>query len=648
MSVGDSEAPDIKVLKIGGSVLQSDRSIAQVASVLRSRVDRGERLVVVVSALEGTTEKLIERAKALNATPDPDAYAVLLATGEVRSAALLALAAGQEGVDAQVLTVEQLGIRAHGEPLAADPFELVTPHLKQVVARSPLVIVPGFAALDDRGNTVLLGRGGSDMTAVFLAAALGAQECMLVKDVDGWFVEDPRTRSRPRRYETLSWRDAINHPAPIVQDRAVELSEQLGQSFVVAALESAGGTVVGDAETRVASAEPLAEGPSPFDGAVPSGSLATSLATASRLAHPPSVPGESSGASSTPIYQTATFAVTSGASEVGWDYSRSGNPTRDVLEAQLAMLDGAARSFAYGSGMAAVNAALALVPTGSSVVVGRDLYGGTMRLLESLARERGLEIRFVDTSCLEEVEAALGDGDASLVWLETPSNPRLVTSEIDRIGRLTRRAGALLAVDNSLLSPIVQRPLELGADIAIQSATKLLGGHSDLTAGVVSVREAELADRLAYKQNAEGTALAPFDCWLLLRGLSTLQVRIEKQQGNAREVREVLERHALVERVYSVPECSVVTFELRDVLMARRFAEATELFRTTVSFGGVASSVNLPCDMSHASVPEEWRDVQGLSPALVRLSVGIEDPRDLVADVDRALEECRRARSEVA
>ena len=659
---------NLAVLKVGGSVLRDDGSIAEVAGAIRARVDRGERLVVVVSALEGTTEQLIERARALNATPAPDAYAILLATGEMRSAALLALAAEREGIDARVLTVEQLGIEARGEPLSADPVGLVTSELEDAVASSALVIVPGFAAVGEldsapngqpagaRGAIRLLGRGGSDMTAVFLAAHLRARECVLIKDVDGWFVDDPRTVARARRYRGLSWCDAIHHPAPIVQDRAVELSERLGQSFRVAALASRAGTLVGDVETEVdgdlGESEPVADLPSRLD----TRTSPNAITTASRLVHPPSVPGDSSGATSTPIYQTATFAVQAGGDSEGeecgqaggWDYSRSGNPTRDVLERQLATLDCATRSFAYGSGMAAVNAALSFAPSGSSLVVGRDLYGGTMRLLETLARERGLEVRFVDTSSLDEIERVLEDDDASLVWLETPSNPRLVLSDITAISHLAHRAGALLAVDNSLLSPIVQRPLELGADLAVQSATKLLGGHSDLTAGVVSVCAPELAEHLAFRQNAQGTALSPFDSWLLLRGLATLQVRALRQIKNTETVSHLLRRHPLVERTYSVPGCSVVSFELGDVETARRFAEETTLFRTTVSFGGVASSVNLPCDMSHASVPVAWRNVQELSPALVRLSVGIEDVEDLEADIDRALARCRRARSEVA
>ncbi|MEM9557899.1 MAG: PLP-dependent transferase [Acidobacteriota bacterium] len=351
------------------------------------------------------------------------------------------------------------------------------------------------------------------------------------------------------------------------------------------------------------------------------------------LVHRPTIPGEPAAASSTPIYQSATFCVDR---QGRWDYSRSGNPTRDVLERQLAELDGARRSFAFASGMAAVSAALRMAPAGSRVLAGIDLYGGTLRLLDDLAIDRGLDLVFVDPNDLDALSRAL-ETTTALLWIETPSNPRLEVVDLSAIAALTRRAGTLLAVDNSILSPYRQRPLELGADLAVQSATKVLGGHSDLTAGVVSVADAELAERLAFRQNAEGTALAPFDSWLLLRGLETLGVRNHQQVENAAEIARRLRSSGVVEQLFSAPESYVISFDTGSLERSRRLLIELELFRATVSFGGVTSSINLPCEMSHASIPERWRSLGDLSPSLVRLSIGIENVADLWADLDRAL-----------
>jgi len=357
-----------------------------------------------------------------------------------------------------------------------------------------------------------------------------------------------------------------------------------------------------------------------------------------RLVHRPTIPGEPAAASSTPIYQSATFRVDQQGS---WDYSRSGNPTRDVLERQLAGLDDARRSFAFSSGMAAVSATLRLVPSGARVVAGIDLYGGTLRLLDDLATDRGLDLVFVDPSDLGAVGRAL-EVETELVWIETPSNPRLEVVDLQQIATLTTLSGALLAVDNSILSPYRQRPLAAGADLAIQSATKVLGGHSDLTAGVVSVVDPQLADRLAFRQNAEGSALSPFESWLLLRGLETLGVRNRQQVANAEELARRLETAPEVEQLLTAPGSYVLSFDTGSLDRSRRLLTALELFRPTVSFGGVTSSINLPCEMSHASVPARWRSLLALSPSLVRLSVGIEDVQDLWADLDQALRRISR------
>lgn len=366
---------------------------------------------------------------------------------------------------------------------------------------------------------------------------------------------------------------------------------------------------------------------------------------ATRLVHRPPVPEEPARASSTPIYQTATFGLEADGSG-RWDYSRSGNPTRDVLESQLATLDGATRSLAYTSGMAALAALLRLVPAGGRVVTGCDLYGGTWRLLHRLGADSGLRVRSVETLDPEALAVAL-EGGVDLVLVESPTNPRLTTVDVPALARAVHGAGGLLAVDNSLLSSYWQRPLELGADLAVQSATKLLAGHADLTAGVASTRDPEPAERLAFARNAEGTALAPFECWLLLRGLETLSVRLDRQAENALRVGQALEAEPAVRRVYR-PDAGrpgvVLSFETGDPALSRRALEHLELFRIAVSFGSVASSASLPALMSHASMPPEERRRRGLADDLVRLSVGIEDARDLVADLRRAF---RRAREPV-
>lgn len=367
------------------------------------------------------------------------------------------------------------------------------------------------------------------------------------------------------------------------------------------------------------------------------------------LVHPPAIPGDDSGATSTPIFQTATFAQDLEHPErTPWDYSRSGNPTRDVLEKQLAKLDGAVDALAYGTGIAAVSAILRLVRPGERVVCGEDLYGGTQRLLATYADHLGICVVKVDARDVGAIEAAVDDS-TRLIWIETPTNPRLRVADVESIAQVARKKDAWLAVDNSMLSPLLQRPLDLGADLAVQSATKLLGGHGDLTAGVVAVRDASLAKRLRFLQNAEGSALAPFPAWLLLRGLETLDVRLERQLGNVAGILSALNGHPAVTRVH-YPEQThgtsprggvVISFETGSVEASRTILETVELFRTTVSFGGVTSSISLPGAMSHAAIPPEERKRQGLAEDLLRISVGIESIDDLLRDLRRALDETR-------
>ena len=355
---------------------------------------------------------------------------------------------------------------------------------------------------------------------------------------------------------------------------------------------------------------------------------------------------------SPPLYQTATFDQPTATTFGEFDYTRSGNPTRRMLEEQMAALDGAARGFAFVSGMAAITAVARLVGSGEGIVTGNDIYGGTSRLLAQVLGRAGVEVQNVDMTDLAAVEGACGAGNVKLVIVESPTNPRMEISDIRRICAIAHRAGAVVCVDNSIMA-LFQNPLDLGADINMVSATKFVGGHSDVTAGILTVRDAELGDRLYFHQNSEGTGLGPFDCWLCLRGLKTMALRMERQAENAQAIAEHLSTHPLVTKV-NFPGLpghpghalhseqarsggSIISFETGDLAVSKRVVEKTALHKVTVSFGSVGSSISLPCYMSHASIPAEVRAARGLPDDLVRISVGIEDVKDLIADLDTAL-----------
>lgn len=358
------------------------------------------------------------------------------------------------------------------------------------------------------------------------------------------------------------------------------------------------------------------------------------------------------GAVVPPLYQTATFRQDDAAGSGEYDYSRTANPTRRLAEAKLAELEGARHALAYGSGMAAVTALLGLLRPGDEILAGDDLYGGTARLLGRVAPERGLAVRFVDATEPAAVAAALAR-PARLLLVETPTNPLLRIADLRRLATIAQHHGCLLAVDNSLATPLLQRPLEHGAHLVVHSATKGLGGHADLVAGAVVTDDGEMHRRLAFRRNAEGTALAPFEAWLLLRGLKTLAPRLAWQCRSAQRIARLLAAHPLVERVYfpalpghpgrAVHERQasgpgpLVSFTTGDPEVSSRLVERLELFTVAVSFGAVGSVATLPCRTSHASVPRELAGRLGPPPDLVRLSVGVEDPDDLVADLERGL-----------
>jgi cystathionine beta-lyase len=358
------------------------------------------------------------------------------------------------------------------------------------------------------------------------------------------------------------------------------------------------------------------------------------------------------GAIVPPIYQTATFAQPT-ATEFGeFDYTRSGNPTRALLEQQLASLENGKYASAFASGMAALTSLTRIVRSGEEIIAGNDLYGGTVRLLERIAEQQNMVVRYVDTRDLELVRAAI-NSKTRLLLIETPSNPLFRISDIRELASIARDCGALLAVDNSMLSPVFQRPLNLGADIVIHSATKFLCGHSDVTAGALITNDESIRKAIAFPQNAEGSGLSPFESWLLLRGLKTLALRVERQNSSALQVARYLESQPVVTRVFypglsthdgfavhrsqSKGDGAVVSFTTGNPEFSARLVEATRLFRIAVSFGSVGSTISLPCRMSHASIPEALRKRIGPPEDLIRLSVGIEDVDDLIADLEQAL-----------
>jgi len=375
---------------------------------------------------------------------------------------------------------------------------------------------------------------------------------------------------------------------------------------------------------------------------------------ATRAIHAGQAPDPSTGAIMPPIYATSTYVQESPGVHKGYEYSRTQNPTRMAYERCIADLESGSHGFAFASGMAATATILELVDSGGHVIAMDDLYGGTRRLFTGVReRSAGLEFSFVDLSDLAAAKAALR-GDTAMIWIESPTNPLLKLVDIEAIVALARESGALVVVDNTFATPCLQRPLELGCDIVMHSATKFISGHSDMVGGIVVVDDAGLAERLAYLQNSIGAIAGPFDSFLALRGVKTLDVRMARSCSNAQAIAAWLEAHKKVERVlYPGLEShpahalarrqmpgygAIVTFFLKGELDdARRFLERCSVFSLAESLGGVESLVDHPAIMTHASVPAAERAKLGISDTLVRLSVGIEDVDDLVADLDFAL-----------
>ena len=363
-------------------------------------------------------------------------------------------------------------------------------------------------------------------------------------------------------------------------------------------------------------------------------------------------PDPATGAVIVPIYQTSTFVQEELGKHKGYEYARTSNPTRAALEKNLAVLERGRFGLAFASGMAAINALMTLLKAGDHVVAGQNLYGGTFRLFEKVLRDFGLIFSYADTCRPEEVERALRP-ETRMVFIETPTNPLTEITDIFATAKLAHAHKLLLAVDNTFMSPYFQRPLELGADMVVHSTTKYLNGHSDGVGGAVILNDPELAERLKFLQNAAGAILGPFDSWLVLRGVKTLSVRMQKHNENGLAVAQHLASHPQVKKVFypGLPSHAqyqlarkqmrgfggMLAFETGSLENAKAVLKSVRLCALAESLGGVETLISHPATMTHASVPPEERQRIGITDGLVRVSVGIEDVEDLIADIDQAL-----------
>lgn len=375
-----------------------------------------------------------------------------------------------------------------------------------------------------------------------------------------------------------------------------------------------------------------------------------------RVIHAGQSPDPSTGAIMTPVYTTSTYVQKSPGDHQGYEYSRTHNPTRKAWEACIADLEDGRHGFSFASGMAAIDTLMHLLEPGDHVLAMHDLYGGTWRLFERVRRQSsGLEFSFVDLADADAARAAITDR-TRMIWVETPTNPMLQLVDIAAMAELARECGAWLVVDNTFATPMLQQPINLGADIVIHSVTKYLNGHSDMVGGAVVVRDDELGEKIAFLQNSAGGIQGPFDAFLVMRGVKTLALRMQAHCSNAARIADWLQGQPEVEKVIypgldSHPQKDLaerqmngfggmVSFDIGgDLARARRFLENTRLFALAESLGGVESLVNHPAIMTHGSVPKERREVLGITDTLIRLSVGIEDVDDLIGDLRHALDQ---------
>jgi cystathionine gamma-lyase/cystathionine beta-lyase len=375
---------------------------------------------------------------------------------------------------------------------------------------------------------------------------------------------------------------------------------------------------------------------------------------ATKIIHAGAEPDPSTGAIMTPIYQTSTYVQTAPGQHKGYEYARSQNPTRKALEDALAIIENGRFGLAFSSGVAATDAVIKLLAPGDEVIAANDMYGGTYRLFTKVFEKFGIKFTYTDTTDVTNVEKAISPA-TKLVWIETPTNPLMNITDIAGIAAITKKAGLLLCVDNTFASPYLQNPLDLGADIVMHSATKYLGGHSDVIQGCLMLNNQELRDQLYFIQKSCGAVPGPMDCFLVLRGIKTLHLRMQRHCENGAVIAHYLRNHPKVERVYwcgfedhhnyDIAKKQMrdfggmMSFTLKDDTMeaANKVLSSTKLFALAESLGGVESLINHPASMTHASIPREERIKNGLVDGLIRLSVGVEDAEDLVEDLAQAI-----------
>lgn len=361
---------------------------------------------------------------------------------------------------------------------------------------------------------------------------------------------------------------------------------------------------------------------------------------------------ERTGAVNTPIYQTSTYMQDGLGKHRGYEYSRTGNPTREALEALIAELEGGIAGFAFASGMAATTAVLSLFQKGDSIIISSNVYGGTFRVLDKIFTKFGFSYRIVDTTDLQALKDAITE-DVKAVFIESPANPLLTITDLEAVSKIAHEKGVYLIVDNTFMTPYIQQPMKLGADIVVHSATKYLGGHSDLIAGLAVVNSEKLANEIHFIQNATGGVLQPFDSYLLIRSIKTLGVRMDRHIENAETIAAFLKQQEGVASVYypGLPDFegyeinkkqaknggAMISFELKDGYDTNQFYEGLKLIALAESLGGVESLVCHPASMTHASIPQEIREKVGITQGLIRLSVGIENVNDLKQDLENAI-----------
>ena len=371
-----------------------------------------------------------------------------------------------------------------------------------------------------------------------------------------------------------------------------------------------------------------------------------------RSVHAGQIPEPLAGAVMPPIYQTSTYVQEGLGKHRGYEYARTQNPTREALERNVASLEGATYGFAFGSGLAALDAVLKLFKAGDHLICGENVYGGSHRLMERIYVNFGLRVTFVDMRDVRNIESAITPA-TRMIYCETPTNPMMNLTDLAAVGDLAQAHGHLCVVDNTFATPYFQRPLEHGADIVLHSTTKYLNGHSDMVGGLLVTSRDDIAERLGFIQNAAGAVPGPMDCWLALRGIKTLPLRMRQHDANGRRIAEWLTRQPIVTKVYypglpSHPQhemaCrqmsgfgGMISLDLGDAGRARRFVEQTRIFVLAESLGGVESLIGHPATMTHASVPPAMRQAMGLTDSLIRLSCGVEDTDDLIADLDHAM-----------